>query len=295
MADNVAITAGSGTTISTEEVTTLNGGAVTAQQVQRVAAAIRTADGTAIDLPGSTADGLLVNLGANNDVTVTGTVTANAGTGPFPVSDNAGSLTIDNAALSVTGGGVEAAALRVTLASDSTGVVSVDDNGASLTVDGTVAATQSGAWNISTVTTVTTVSAVTAITNALPAGTNTIGSVGLAPQTSGGLLISRTISAATTNATSAKASAGQVFGWYLSNANASTRFFKLYNKASAPTVGTDTPVMTIPIPGGSGANVEFANGIAFATGIAYALTTGVADADTAAVAANEIVINLLYR
>jgi hypothetical protein len=86
MADNVPITAGSGTTVSTEEVTTLNGGAVSAQHVQRVAAAVRTADGTAVDLPGTTADGLLVNLGANNDVTVTGTVTVgshavtNAGT-----------------------------------------------------------------------------------------------------------------------------------------------------------------------------------------------------------------------
>lgn len=34
------------------------------------------------------------------------------------------------------GGGVEASALRVTLANDSTGLLSVDDNGASLTVDG---------------------------------------------------------------------------------------------------------------------------------------------------------------
>jgi hypothetical protein len=39
------------------------------------------------------------------------------------------------APLSTTGGGTEAAALRVTLASDSTGLVSVDDNGGSLTVD----------------------------------------------------------------------------------------------------------------------------------------------------------------
>jgi len=38
------------------------------------------------------------------------------------------------------GGGTQAAALRVTVATDSTGVVSVDDNGASLTVDGTVTA-----------------------------------------------------------------------------------------------------------------------------------------------------------
>jgi len=56
-----------------------------------------------------------------------------------PVTDNSGSLTVDNTTLSVVGGGAEATALRVTLASDSTGVLSVDDNGASLTVDGTVA------------------------------------------------------------------------------------------------------------------------------------------------------------
>jgi hypothetical protein len=57
------------------------------------------------------------------------------------IHDSGNSITVDNAALSVTGGGVEASALRVTLASDSTGVVSVDDNGGSLTVDGTVAVT----------------------------------------------------------------------------------------------------------------------------------------------------------
>ena len=50
MPDNVSITAGAGTTISTEEVTTLNGGAVSAQHVQRVVPAARTADGTAVDL-----------------------------------------------------------------------------------------------------------------------------------------------------------------------------------------------------------------------------------------------------
>ena len=62
MADNVAITAGAGTTISTEEVTTLNGGGVSAQHVQRIAAAIRTADGTAIDLPGDSSNGMDVDV-----------------------------------------------------------------------------------------------------------------------------------------------------------------------------------------------------------------------------------------
>jgi len=65
---------------------------------------------------------------------------ANNSTGVVSVDDNGSSLTIDNAALSVVGGGTQATALRVTIASDSTGVVSIDDNGGSLTVDGTVTA-----------------------------------------------------------------------------------------------------------------------------------------------------------
>jgi hypothetical protein len=52
------------------------------------------------------------------------------------------------------------------------------------------------------------------------------------PATSGGLTISRTLSASSTNATSVKASAGQVYGWYVSNTNSSARYLKLYNKAS---------------------------------------------------------------
>lgn len=62
MADNVLITAGVGTSVSTEEITTLNGGAVSAQHVQRMVAALRTADGIASDLPGDTANGLDVDV-----------------------------------------------------------------------------------------------------------------------------------------------------------------------------------------------------------------------------------------
>jgi hypothetical protein len=51
------------------------------------------------------------------------------------------------APLNLTGGGVEASALRVTLATDSTGVLSVDDNGGSLTVDGTVTANLAAGTN----------------------------------------------------------------------------------------------------------------------------------------------------
>ena len=73
---------------------------------------------------------------------------ASDSTGLLSVDDNASSLTIDNAQLSVVGSGTEAAALRVTIATDSTGLISVDDNAGSLTVD---------------------------VGTALPAGTNAIG------------------------------------------------------------------------------------------------------------------------
>lgn len=99
MPDNLGYTPGVGATVSTEEVTTLNGGAVTAQHLQRVATAISTANGVAIDLPGDATNGLDVDVtrvsgnvtvvqptAANLNATVSGTVTANAGTGNFTVT-----------------------------------------------------------------------------------------------------------------------------------------------------------------------------------------------------------------
>ena len=109
--------------------------------------------------------------------------------------------------------------------------------------------------------------------------------------------IFRVISAGSTNATSVKASAGTLYALICINLNAAVRYLKLYNKASSPTVGTDTPVMTIPIPGntaGAGLVINLDPGADFSTGIALALTTGVADANTGAVAADEIVINGIY-
>lgn len=122
--------------------------------------------------------------------------------------------------------------------------------------------------------------------------------VKLMPATANGCSVSRTISAASTNAASIKSGAGQLYGIVATNINAAVRYLKIYNKASAPTVGTDVPVLTIALPGntaGAGLAVDLSNGIAFTTGIAAALTTGVADSDTGAVAANELVVHLIYK
>ena len=115
--------------------------------------------------------------------------------------------------------------------------------------------------------------------------------------TAGGAIPYKLNSAASTNATSVKASAGQIYSIMCTNTNAAVRYLKLYNKASAPTVGTDVPVQTYAIPGattGAGFTLSIPVGMAFGTGIAFALTTEATDAGTTGVAANEIIVNLTY-
>jgi hypothetical protein len=85
-----------------------------------------------------------------------------------------------------------------------------------------------------------------------------------------------------------KASAGNIGQIDIFNSNDEARYFKLYNKASAPTVGTDTPVWTIPLLPGTGFSATFAYGKSFATGIAYAITSGLADTDTGVVEAGDV-------
>ena len=101
--------------------------------------------------------------------------------------------------------------------------------------------------------------------------------------------------AATTNSTNAKASTGNLFKITL-NVAVAGKFLKLYNKATAPTVGTDTPVMTIPLPTTGFVQIDFGpTGLYFATGIGYALTGLIADADTTAVASGDVTgLNLVY-
>jgi hypothetical protein len=93
-----------------------------------------------------------------------------------------------------------------------------------------------------------------------------------------------------------KQSAGKLYGWFLHNAHTATLFVKFYNATAAnTTVGTTTPIMTIPIPAGASANVHFNKGIAFSTALCIAATTGVADNDTGAPGANLVIANIFYK
>lgn len=112
-----------------------------------------------------------------------------------------------------------------------------------------------------------------------------------------GYAIKLVISGASTNATLVHGFPGYVYGWVCSNVNAAARYLKLYDLAAAPTVGTDTAVLITPIPGATTGGLngqQIPGGLWFKNGIALALTTGVAQSDTGAVAANDIVVNLFY-
>jgi hypothetical protein len=91
------------------------------------------------------------------------------------------------------------------------------------------------------------------------------------PVTAGGLSISRLV-----GATSGviKASAGQIYTGTFTNTNAAIRYLQIYNKASAGTLSTDTPVLTVPLPPNQCVMIDFDNlGGQFTTGISWQFTT----------------------
>ena len=103
-------------------------------------------------------------------------------------------------------------------------------------------------------------------------------------------------SAANTNATLVKASAGIIYTIQANNTTASAKYLRLYNLTTAPTVGTSTPVMVITIPASSSIDLAIgAVGLKFATGISYAITNAAAYLDATAVAAGDVQVLINYQ
>lgn len=105
----------------------------------------------------------------------------------------------------------------------------------------------------------------------------------------------RLAAAGTTNATSIKGTPGNVYAMSLCNTSAAIKYVKFYNKATAPTVGTDTPVLVIGVPATSTV-FPMLNlvPIPFSTGVAMATTALGTDADATAVTANDLMITVYY-
>lgn len=102
-----------------------------------------------------------------------------------------------------------------------------------------------------------------------------------------------------TNATSVKGSSGAVFNMIIHNTHGgggsgSSITFRLYNKATAPVVGTDVPMIIIHVPSSGSKEINFTSGITFTDGIAYSITAGDTLLDTTIVDADGVQVYIGY-
>ena len=105
-------------------------------------------------------------------------------------------------------------------------------------------------------------------------------------------------SAASTNGALILTGTSNLSSFYATNEGASAAFVKLYNKSTAPTVGTDVPEMTIPVPAAASGVPGVAaipigfHGFRFALGLGIAITRNAVYTDTTAVGAGEVKVKL---
>lgn len=140
----------------------------------------------------------------------------------------------------------------------------------------------------------------TAQTSPLSLRTDGATRVGVYASNEGGATPYFLVAANSNNSTSIKGSAGTVYSIQTSSISTGIAYLKLYDKATAPTCGTDTPVAAFLLPGssattGSGNNSTFSVGKAFTLGIGICLVTGIANSDNTAVAASTFTVNIDYK
>lgn len=109
------------------------------------------------------------------------------------------------------------------------------------------------------------------------------------------VLTNHTITAASANPKSIKASAGTLRGVTGFNAAAYPVYIKFHNTAGTPSAGTGV-VYTIGVQAGLPFNIPVpGGGRAFASGIGMTVVKGIADTDATAVAANDALIEVYYE
>lgn len=126
------------------------------------------------------------------------------------------------------------------------------------------------------------------------------GAIKIAMSTDDGWTPGKRISVATSaDSFLIKGSAGVLGQLACSNINDQEVYLHLYDKATAPTVGTDVPKQTYLIPGnthGSGSNIPLPfGGLKFLLGIGIGLTVSPGDAASDAVTAAEQIVNYGYK
>lgn len=120
------------------------------------------------------------------------------------------------------------------------------------------------------------------------------------PHTTGGLSVFRTLDLDETEE-EVKATAGCLYKLRVTNRTATVRYVKLYNATAAnTTVGTTTPLDTIPIPANASDYTVLTEsfgglGLTFDTALSIAATTGFADNDVGAPGANDLIVSVYYK
>ena len=290
-----------------------------------------TVDGTVavsgtvtVDSELTTAD---LDTGAGTDTrAVVGLVLAASGGGvlagtanPVPISDNAGSLTVDgtvsitaNSAVNVaqvggtnadTNSGTKSAGtLRVVLATDQPALT----NKLLVTPD-SVALPANQSVNVSQINAVTPlmgngVTGTGSLRVTIASDTTSNSNAYLvkdAPVTSGGLSFSSFVGANSNNKTAIKASAGQLYMISVQNLASTPVYLKVFDKTSANvTAGTTACDYQFMIPGntaGAGIVLNVDKGIAHANAITVMLTAAIGTTDNTSVSANNQVVTLGYK
>jgi hypothetical protein len=144
------------------------------------------------------------------------------------------------------------------------------------------------------------------LSKAMPVVATLLGGTTAVTVASGGIAVAPVVaatpyfvnSAATTNGALVLTGTSGLTAFWATNTGASAAFVKLYNKATAPVVGTDVPEMIIPVPAavsgvpGTASLPMGFNAFRFPLGLGIAITGGVADTDTTAVAAGQVKVKL---
>lgn len=279
------------------------------------------ATNTLLPVQGTVADGILVNLGSNNDVAVTGTVAVTqSGTwDEVGINDSGNSITVDAPVdtpvfVRLSDGSSAIATLPVSLASvpshavTNAGTFAVQVDGAALTalqlIDDPVITDDGTFTPGATKVMMLGFEADETSTDSVDEGDAGAARMTLdrkqivtvQPHTAGGLSVFNATSsdgstALTNSAQAIKASAGQVYGWYIYNPNSSAQFVQFYNTAAASvTVGTTNPLFMLTIPASAAANVEFTNGITFTNAGFSCAATSTAGGNGAPSTALDVVI-----
>jgi len=105
-----------------------------------------------------------------------------------------------------------------------------------------------------------------------------------------------TVAANGLNISVIKASSGLITGGTITNDTQYEIFVKIYDAATSPDVGIQTPAQTIGVQAGVTVSIDIpAGGLTYSNGIAIAITKEMVDSDTTPVVAGDCVVDIFYQ